>query len=281
MTTSTTRTTAKAPPRRTYTRGRRHGTVSCASTGCRDPRCRTTINRYDKERRVRSEQGTWQPFADAGPVRAHINTLLDTGTSLRAIADLAGVQRETLRRVLRPDTARLYRVTAERLLAVTAPTDPLTAARAETDVDATGTRRRIQALIALGWTRRALAEHLGRTPAQVGILTRARLVHARTATDVRTLYDRLSMTSGPHDQARAEAAARGWTPPLAWDEGTLDDPTAEPDPGATPTPAKRAAHTAHEARHLLAAGTSRHETAERLGIGLAHLRKLVPTSETP
>jgi len=37
--------------------------------------------------------------------------------------------------------------------------------------------------------------------------------------------------------ATRRAAARGWAPPLAWDDDTIDDPNATPDLGAeTPRP---------------------------------------------
>lgn len=104
-------------------------------------------------------------------------------------------------------------------------------------VDATGTRRRLQALAAIGWPFRALADPLGyRDPTAVARLAHPSTarVNARTAAAVTTLYDRLSMTPGPSSHTRGRAIRAGWAPPLAWDsDADLDDPGAAPDlPGA-------------------------------------------------
>jgi hypothetical protein len=99
-------------------------------------------------------------------------------------------------------------------------------------VDATGSRRRIQALAALGWPYRRIAEVGGFESAQVYTLTRATVVHKDTAAKVAAVYDRLSMQvprpSSSTTRARKAAARKGWLPPLAWDDETIDDPAAEP-----------------------------------------------------
>jgi hypothetical protein len=92
-------------------------------------------------------------------------------------------------------------------------------------VDATGTRRRLQALAAIGWPPRALAERLGIQPDN--ILRRHR-VRVGTARLVAAVYDQLSMTPGPDTRSAAAARRRGWAPPLAWDDDSIDDPAARP-----------------------------------------------------
>lgn len=56
----------------------------------------------------------------------------------------------------------------------------------------------------------------------------------QTAADVAAVYDRLSMIVPDwhryRTRTRNAALARGWLPPLAWDDDTIDDPTAEPLP---------------------------------------------------
>jgi hypothetical protein len=94
-------------------------------------------------------------------------------------------------------------------------------------VDACGVRRRIRALAALGWSFPDLAAQpemrgVHRTVPQK--LTRAEVVWADTAADVRRLYDRLSMTPGGSAHAARRARKAGWLPPLAWDDERLDDP---------------------------------------------------------
>jgi len=95
-------------------------------------------------------------------------------------------------------------------------------------VDATGTIRRIQALRAIGWPISTLPVHNERIP-------RLTYVRADTAERVKTFYDTHSMTPGPSQRART--CGRQYAPPLAWDEDTIDDPTAEPYRKGTPLPA--------------------------------------------
>ncbi|WP_181312486.1 hypothetical protein [Nocardioides campestrisoli] len=99
-------------------------------------------------------------------------------------------------------------------------------------IDSIGTVRRLQALCALGWTGPQLGARLGVTPARVGHLVSGRWtqVHRDTAAKVAALYDELSMTvpQDPkvlrptqiriHARQRRLAAAKGWAPPLAWDD---------------------------------------------------------------
>lgn len=100
-------------------------------------------------------------------------------------------------------------------------------------IDATGTTRRLRALAVLGWRLEDLAPLLGVVEARIGHLTRSGnpTVHRRTAAAVAAVYERLSMTQGPSARTRALAANRDWSPPLAWDDHTIDDPAARPDSG--------------------------------------------------
>lgn len=108
--------------------------------------------------------------------------------------------------------------------------------------DATGVARRLQALAVLGWTSRDLAPLLGVSDARVQHLTNMKYpkAHPDTIAAVRALYDRLSMTvpvdhkttgrggAAVHARQRRAAAAKGYLPPLAWDDDTIDDPRAKP-----------------------------------------------------
>lgn len=96
-----------------------------------------------------------------------------------------------------------------------------------------GTIRRLQALCALGWTQGEIASRLGVTKSRVSHLMRHshKGVKPRTARAVAALYDELSMTVRVGREAqrmRKYAAAKGWAPPLAWDDEGIDDPTARP-----------------------------------------------------
>lgn len=98
-------------------------------------------------------------------------------------------------------------------------------------IDATGTARRIRALSALGWRFVDIAERYGDISYQaiqkIALMDRPR-VHRITADRIKAVYDDMSMTPGPSLQTRTRAARKGWCPPLAWDEDTIDDPTKRP-----------------------------------------------------
>jgi len=98
---------------------------------------------------------------------------------------------------------------------------------------AVGTRRRLQALTAAGWSASELAARLGVTKSAVAQLrsVQRQRVLARTALDVATLYDDCWWRTPPgRYQARAEryAETRGWVAPWRWDGVVLDDPAAVP-----------------------------------------------------
>ncbi len=98
-------------------------------------------------------------------------------------------------------------------------------------IPAVGTARRLQALVALGYSWRELAVHLGvsnRRAADIGMNTDGS-VHRTTAARVKYLYDRLSGTRGTCRYAFTVAARYGFVPPLAWNN--IDDPNETPDLG--------------------------------------------------
>lgn len=97
---------------------------------------------------------------------------------------------------------------------------------------AVGTTRRLRALVAIGYSPADLQRHLGIGTAIGYLLAGTRpTVNHTTATRVQTLYNELSMIPGPKQSARDLAVQRGWAPPLAWDEDSIDSPEATPNPG--------------------------------------------------
>lgn len=98
-------------------------------------------------------------------------------------------------------------------------------------VDATGGRRRIQALAAIGWSLAEQSALMGLERSAAHAITTRSWLWPGTAERIRALYDKLAMTPGPSVRARNEAARRGWFPPLAWDDDAIDDPAARPSAG--------------------------------------------------
>lgn len=100
-------------------------------------------------------------------------------------------------------------------------------------VDATGTSRRVQALVAYGHPFAELARRLGCTEAWLRQLARAvrtRGVLRRTAGQVAALFDQLTALPPPAGRtathARTVAARYGWATAWAWDD--IDDPAERP-----------------------------------------------------
>lgn len=168
-------------------------------------------------------------YVDATPVLEHIESLLDTGIGIRTLAAASGISSRTLQRLLsrrndsEPVTVRSYTATA--LLAVRT-VQPAPCAL----VDAIGTRRRLQALVAMGWPQKVIAHELGMVSTNIGRIVhgRSEKVTAAKASAVTDLYTRWEMTPGPSTRARALAIAHHWIPPLGWEENDLDDPHATP-----------------------------------------------------
>lgn len=202
-------------------------------TYCRP--CRTLLERRRRKLRALGRS----PWVDAAPTRAHVHRLLDAGMTRHLIAELAGLNRTSIRNLMvgqpprQGPAKRLHRKTAAALMAVTiasgrpAPVPVGKTRRAGATVDATGTRRRLQALMAIGWPARELAAQLG-AGNQLQI-ARAQRVTSSTAAAVRALYDELNGAAGPQPKAATYYRGRGYLPPAWWDDDTIDDPRVEPD----------------------------------------------------
>ncbi len=196
-----------------------------------------------RRRAIAYEQ--WRPYVDAEPIRQHITALARAGISLRRIGELSGVSRGALQALVygkpaigRPPNRKLRTAAAERILAIEATPD--TQPDHGLVSDCTGTLRRIQALIALGWSMTRLAEHLGRDPSGISRLLTTRTVTVGTARNIRNLYPQLAWqpppATTPGERASVEAArryahARHWPTPAAWDDIDTDPQPHHGAPG--------------------------------------------------
>jgi hypothetical protein len=275
----------------------RHGTrAAYVKDRCRCAAC-TAANTAASRAAARDRAlGVPSGFVDVAEVRAHLQTLRAAGIGYQQIARLAGTSVTHLREIShtvvrsgnRPPIRRIRRELAATLLGIA----PVAANRApQSQLEATGTRRRLQALIAAGWPEPELAAQLGRTLTNLRRTMSSRTVTTRTAQRVEQLYRELSTSAPPvvtDAQREASAAARalgtrrGWLPPLAWDDIDTDPepdpPRARRDPreidpnalsraaagGATRLGALSAAEQAAIVRHLTQRGRSVREVAQQL-----------------
>jgi predicted Fe-S protein YdhL (DUF1289 family) len=181
--------------------------------------------RYNRERYHwrKTPEGAAGAYYSIALVRAHIQGLRAEGMRLCDIAAAAGYKTSRLS-TLMYDKNRKYCMVrvARRILSVTATA---------TDrwlMDGVGTRRRIRALMCEGWTQGALADRLGYHHSVLWEWTHAAQVHRSSYVRVKALYDELAPLDGGSSWVRRLAERRGWDPPEAWSETSIDDPTAEP-----------------------------------------------------
>lgn len=193
------------------------------------PLRRGYCSRCDMQRRAR--RGYQCSFVDAQPVRRHVAALRKAGIGLRRLSELSGVSRSALTCLVNgrpergsPPNKRVSAATAEAILAVPLPARPCDEVADHQLVDAIGTVRRLQSLVALGHPRSHLAKRLGIAPANATRLfdSATLRVTAATARKVIALFDELQATPGPSERARSEGRRRGWEVPLAWDDDELD-----------------------------------------------------------
>lgn len=271
--------------------GREHGYARYRLDGCRCYVCGYACSRYRENRAKAIIAGSWQPWVDAEPVRVHVRTLQSCSMGLRAIAAAAGVDRKRLQAVLngRPErgTGPQEKVRPELAAALLAVEPTLGYLGGAVPVDATGTHRRMQALVAMGWPMARLAARLEVTPGNFSMLMARDQVLVRTVRLARGVYDELwnqdprahGVDNQAYSRALHHAASRGWPPVGAWDDDTIDDPSAVAwmAPADEPRLSKNelGAVRREEVEHLMQAGTANAEIARRLGMGESGVRNIV------
>lgn len=231
--------------------------------------CQAWSNWYNRRRLEHHAAGRWQPMVPIGTVRDHVARLRAGGMRVADIAAAAGMSTRHLETILANGTQRHVSPTlAGQIFAVRVRLTPRSL------VDATGTRRRLRALQAIGWPHHIIAERLSVDVSLPGKWATGRRVMQANAARVAALYDELSMSAGPCGRSRAAATRNGWPSPLAWDDETIDDPAAQPifdvPPPPRPTRTQILAEVANrraEVDRLDRAGLTIAKIAARLEIG--------------
>ena len=144
-------------------------------------------------------------------------------------------------------------------------------------VEATGTRRRLRALVAMGWSFGHIGARLGESQPTVHRWTVRERLFASTAEKVRAVYDELSMTPGPSNRARLDARRKGWAVPLAWSDEDIDNPLARPmGLRSAREPAHMNGDPEREERvmYLTRVGLSAKEIAVRLRVGQRYVNRV-------
>lgn len=226
-------------------------------------------------------------YIDAGPARARVRELGEAGIGWRRVAMLAGLNPSVVSKLLYGDTRRgqapcerIRPETAEKILALEVSMELVAEG---TPIDATGTKRRVHALVACGWSQQKVATRLGMAGSNFHLCITSERVTAGTARKVAALYDELWDQPPPEDTHRDKIAAsrsrryareRGWPPPMAWDDDTIDDPAAEPQ-GTNVDHAPRLGLPPGDDVLSLAEAESVQEIARRYGVREASVKTAI------
>lgn len=211
------------------------------------------------------------------------------GMTVAQVSAASGVDHSSIRLLLgiapnRPASVSVRLSTERALLAIHfTPGETVGSAR----VDATGTRRRIEALLASGYTGIYLLTRLGVRPDGTLTIGKRAQVPANVARAVHSLYEELEFTPGPSAWAVSYYRGLGYLPPAWWDSDTIDDPRVMPrgirvfagpdreliDDLAAPRQERIALMLGH--------GLDAHDIAERLGIEVRQVRRGLKRIQQP
>lgn len=216
--------------------------------------CNRAKLRGDKRRRVQGQA--------LRPVPPDVWRILDRYSD-RTLETRAGVSVCALQNMRRRgERARAYPATIARLRSVRVPTD-------------IGLVRRVQALARLGWSAPEIAARSGVPYTTIARLrdhdTRRWLGRDALRDAIAAAYDEMSMTvprlTRHTSRIAGRAAARGWPPPLAWDD--IDAPDAQP----CGVRADDRRDLLVEWAELRAAGESIDHAAARLGVTVGAIER--------
>ncbi len=192
---------------------------------------------YQKRWRYERSHGVLR-MVDTAQARLHLAALEGAGWTARAIAAHVGTSASVVLRIKSGQQPRASRRIVEGILAVPVDQLPSRSLSGEPFVSRVGTVRRIQALMTIGWSCKAMAEHLtnGKTERWLYNLLnqQGRWVTRSTHDEIARLYRQLATRPGPSEIARERARARGFAGPMEWDDIDHD---LEPDTGGEDLPA--------------------------------------------
>jgi len=216
---------------------------------------------YHKRWRVERARGMKRTTSPAR-AEAHVRALVAAGMSLRGIADASGTTPTVISHLNRGMKTRLTVRVEEKILAARAA-DVFNRPNRDGFVPNIGARRRVQALLAIGWRHTDLTPLAGFNTGTMN--HQAGDWISRTKHDaMKRVYDQLWNQPGPAGASgRARVVKAGYAPPLAWDDDTIDDPTAIP---AGIVDANKTAGRIEDIEFLITTGTSWDEIGPRLGL---------------
>jgi transcriptional regulator with XRE-family HTH domain len=226
----------------------KHGLTATCYTGhaCRCRKCAAaSVQRKTRLNKAKAFGRYTPTHIDPAPARAYALRLLEGGYTEASLARAAGLHYSQIDELIhgtrrthkRTPISRVLASNAQKILSI----EPVNGHRLpHTIVPATGTARRIQALMVLGWSQSQIAGRVGMTKQTISQIIRSEFVRWHTHEAVAALYEQMWNRTPPADtphqkthtaRARNYAAARRWLPPMAWDDIDTDvtPPTPELD----------------------------------------------------
>lgn len=169
-------------------------------------------------------------MSDIDPVRKRVLLLIDAGHSQRTVSEAAGIPEATVENILYRNT-RVTRATFDAVMsvAVLPPWEtPGVVLRPRDKVPGTGTARRVQALVWMGYSIQEIAKATGLNTARLGVMARSphAMVQVRVAERIKAYYRQaLVRTPGGvrRDRTRRWAESQGWEGPGVWDDIDRDE----------------------------------------------------------
>lgn len=257
-----------------------HGTRARYLRGCRCPECSTANRRYCKTYRLRVAAVNGDTLRiPVTRVEQHIRAWTQRGWSQRQIADAVGCSDRVIHNILTGSVRAIRPDIARRVLDADLNNS---SEHGRASVDATGTRRRIQALAVVGWPFKQIAARAGVSEYTPGrVLTRPR-VYVGTANSIADVYDEIAtldpqqhgISAFAANRTRNYARSQGWADPVFWEDyGGIDDPDAPETATEGGTP--RYVALSEDAQWLMSAGYSLEHAAQRLGVTRAYLDQCI------
>lgn len=243
------------------------------------------LNGYKRFRDREIAYGRWQPYVPVDDAREHLAALMAAGLRLEHVVKLTGVSRTAINHIADPTTERIETVVAAAVLEAEIPARPSDVTADTALVPIIGAARRIQALIAYGYTRNYLAGELGMDPSQHtmaslvgrpkkrGTASMGRFIIARRDRQIKELFDRLQLAPGPSDRARAHGRRRNWALPFEWDEDSIDRPDAVPVRAAW-NHSSTWSENRVQVHRLVSRGLDNQQVADRLGLAKRSVERL-------
>ncbi|GAA4175968.1 hypothetical protein [Gryllotalpicola koreensis] len=191
---------------------------------CRCPECVSGHRERRRQRAKAQAYGRWDNgFVDPAKSLNRIRELMEFGMGVHTIEHRSGVSRETVEKIL-AGQPKVRRSTEERILALIPDHSTATPGAR---IPSTGARRRIEALIAVGWSLAAQAEEMGLYGPQMVRLLRSTQITSDLNRRIGEHYSRLWNQNPPmtnqyerraYKGALKWAKEKGFVAPLAWDD---------------------------------------------------------------